>query len=73
MKTLLLILSLAIFMSCSQESEMNSSSSMNTSSVESSMSDGSEPPCDDVEAPKVEVTETGINLLEEDEGCKLEE
>lgn len=31
-------------------------------------------PCDDVDAPKVKITEEGINLLEEsDEGCKLEE
>lgn len=50
----------------------NSSDSNSASSSQANMAADSEAPCDD-EAPKVEVSEAGINLLEEDEGCKLEE
>lgn len=66
MKRLILVLLLFAVVGC------NSSDSNSASSSNASASVDSEAPCDD-EAPKVEVSEAGINLLEEDEGCKLEE
>lgn len=66
MKILILVLLLFAVVGC------NSSDSNSASSSHASKSVDSEAPCDD-EAPKIEVSEAGINLLEEDEGCKLEE
>ena len=66
MKTLLFLL-LLIVVSCSPAQDKYTETISDTKKSEV------EPPCDDEQAPKVEIREEGISLLEGDEGCKLEE
>lgn len=63
---ILIFLTLLIAVACSPANDESPPTVSDSQSLEA------EPPCDDEEAPKVEVSEEGINLLEDDEGCKLE-
>lgn len=73
MRLSILFVILSLFLiSCESGKKQESSPLGNhLSSPNEKLEDGL--PCDDPEEkPKVEITEEGINLLDTDEGCKLE-